>query len=169
MALVGLMLVACGQQPPSIEPAIPYAAEIEKKVEETLGRMTLEEKIGQMTEMNVDLVGKLGAQPFEVDEALLDTVIGKYKVGSILNAPYTAAPTKEQWKVIIDAIQKKSMKTIGIPCIYGLDMNHGVTYTQDGTLFPQNINVAATFNRELARRGAEITAYETRASNTPWT
>ena len=169
MALVGLMLVACGQQPSSMEPAIPYDAEIEKKVEETLGRMTLEEKIGQMTEMNVDLVGKPGAQPFEVDEALLDTVIGKYKVGSILNAPYTAAPTKEQWKVIIDAIQKKSMKTIGIPCIYGLDMNHGVTYTQDGTLFPQNINVAATFNRELARRGAEITAYETRASNTPWT
>lgn len=169
MVLAGLMLVSCGQQRMKVEPAIPYDAEIEKKVEETLGRMTLEEKIGQMTEMNVDLVGKPGVQPFEVDEALLDTVIGKYKVGSILNAPYTAAPTKEQWKVIIDAIQKKSMEAIGIPCIYGLDMNHGVTYTQNGTLFPQNINVAATFNRELARRGAEITAYETRASNTPWT
>lgn len=169
MALAGLMMVSCGQQPLKVEPAIPYDAEIERKVEETLGRMTLEEKIGQMTELNVDLVGKRGSQPFEVDEALLDTVIGKYKVGSILNAPYTAAPTKEQWKVIIDAIQKKSMEAIGIPCIYGLDMNHGVTYTQDGTLFPQNINVAATFNRELARRGAEITAYETRASNTPWT
>ncbi|MBQ3191148.1 MAG: glycoside hydrolase family 3 C-terminal domain-containing protein [Bacteroides sp] len=169
MALAGLMLVSCGQQQPKVEPAIPYDAEIERKVEETLGRMTLEEKIGQMTELNVDLVGKPGTHPFEVDEALLDTVIGKYKVGSILNAPYTAAPTKEQWKVIIDAIQKKSMEAIGIPCIYGLDMNHGVTYTQDGTLFPQNINVAATFNRELARRGAEITAYETRASNTPWT
>lgn len=169
MALAGLMLVSCGQQQPKVEPAIPYDAEIERKVEETLGRMTLEEKIGQMTELNVDLVGKPGTHPFEVDEALLDTVIGKYKVGSILNAPYTAAPTKEQWKVIIDAIQKKSMEAIGIPCIYGLDMNHGVTYTQDGTLFPQNINVAATFNRELARRGAEITAYETRASDTPWT
>ena len=169
MALAGLMLVSCGQQPSKVKPAIPYDAEIERKVEETLGRMTLEEKIGQMTELNVDLVGKRGAFPFEVDEALLDTVIGKYKVGSILNAPYTAAPTKEQWKTIIDAIQKKSMEAIGIPCIYGLDMNHGVTYTQDGTLFPQNINVAATFNRELARRGAEITAYETRASNTPWT
>ena len=169
MALAGLMLVSCGQRHPKVEPAIPYDAEIERKVEETLGRMTLEEKIGQMTELNVDLVGKPGTHPFEVDGALLDTVIGKYKVGSILNAPYTAAPTKEQWKVIIDAIQKKSMEAIGIPCIYGLDMNHGVTYTQDGTLFPQNINVAATFNRELARRGAEITAYETRASNTPWT
>ena len=169
MALAGLMLVSCGQQPSGVEPAIPYDAEIEKKIEETLSRMTLDEKIGQMLELNVDLVGKPGSQPFEVDEALLDTVIGKYKVGSILNAPYTVAPTKEQWKVIIDAIQKKSMETIGIPCIYGLDMNHGVTYTQGGTLFPQNINVAATFNRELARRGAEITACETRASTTPWT
>ena len=169
MALVGLMLVSCGQLPPSVEPVIPYDAEIEKKIEETLDRMTLDEKIGQMLELNVDLVGKPGSQPFEVDEALLDTVIGKYKVGSILNAPYTVAPTKEQWKVIIDAIQKKSMETMGIPCIYGLDMNHGVTYTQNGTLFPQNINMAAAFNRELARRGAEITAYETRASNTPWT
>lgn len=163
------LLASCARQGANVAPAIPTDADIEKKVEETLSRMTLEEKIGQMTEMNVDLVGGWGEEGFQVLESKLDTVIGIYKVGSILNAPGTAAPTKEQWKVIIDAIQKKSMDVMGIPCIYGLDMNHGVTYTQDGTLFPQNINVAASFNCELARRGAEITAYETRASNTPWT
>ncbi len=61
------------------------------------------------------------------------------------------------------------MKRIGIPCVFGLDQNHGSTYTQDGTLYPQNINVAATFNREIARRSAEATAYETRAVSVPWT
>lgn len=167
--LLSGMLVSCGNRKPTIKPAIPHDAEIERKVEQTLARMTLEEKIGQMTELTADVIGKRGAFPYQIDEAMLDTVIGKYKVGSILNAPYTMAPTKEEWKVIIDAIQKKSMEVLGIPCIYGLDMNHGATYTQHGTMFPQNINVAATFNRELARQGAEITAYETRASNTPWT
>ena len=169
MALAGFLFASCGEQKPNVEPAISRDAEIEKKVEETLGRMTLEEKIGQMTELTIDVIGKQGTFPFQIDEAMLDTVIGKYKVGSILNAPFTMAPTKEEWKEYIGLIQRKSMEYLGIPCIYGLDQNHGTTYTQGGTLFPQNINVAATFNREMARRGAEITAYETRASNTPWT
>ena len=90
-------------------------------------------------------------------------------IGSILNAPNTCAPTAKQWEKYIEQIQKISMKRIGIPCVFGLDQNHGSTYTQDGTLFPQNINVAATFNREIARHSAEATAYETRAVSVPWT
>ena len=168
VALACGFLASCAPQKPSVEPAIPCDAELEKKVEETLSRMTLEEKIGQMTELTIDVLDDYSQPGFQVNEAVLDTLIGKYKVGSILNVP-GAAPTREQWLEIISKIQEKSMKYLGIPCIYGLDMNHGVTYTQDGTLFPQNINVGATFNREMARRGAEITAYETRASNTPWT
>ena len=170
MALVGGGLLASCTHQSSVNPVIPADSEIEKKVEETLSRLTLDEKIGQMTELTLDMMGKPGSfgENFQFDEAKLDTVIGKYKVGSILNVPGVALKP-EKWSEIISLIQQKSMDYIGVPCIYGLDMNHGATYTQGGTFFPQNINVAATFNRELARRGAEITAYETRASNTPWT
>ena len=106
---------------------------------------------------------------FYIDEHKTDSILSRYKIGSILNAPNTCAPTAKQWEKYISQIQKISMKRIGIPCVFGLDQNHGSTYTQDGTLFPQNINVAATFNREIARRSAEATAYETRAVSVPWT
>jgi beta-glucosidase len=99
---------------------------------------------------------------------MLDTLISKWKVGSILNAPGTRAPSVDQWQEWIKLIQEKSMKYIGIPDIYGLDHNHGVTYTQGGTLFPQPINLGASFNTDLAFIGAEITAYESRAANCPW-
>ncbi len=151
-------------------PAIPRDEAIESKVQETLARMTLDEKIGQMTELTLDVCGRFDEKGnFIVDDSRLDEIIGKYKVGSILNAPGNTAQTPEAWKRIIGAIQEKSMSTMGIPCIYGLDQNHGTTYTAGGTFFPQNINVAATFNTELARQAAEITAYETRASSAPWT
>ena len=106
---------------------------------------------------------------FYIDEHKTDSILSRYKIGSILNAPNTCAPTAKQWEKYISQIQKISMKRIGVPCVFGLDQNHGSTYTQDGTLFPQNINVAATFNREIARRSAEATAYETRAVSVPWT
>lgn len=139
-------------------------------METLLKKMTLEEKIGQMTELVSDVIGKFDQNGnFQLDNALLDTVIGKYKIGSILNAPGTIAQTKEKWQEIITGIQEKSMREIGIPCIYGLDQNHGTTYTMGGTLFPQNINVAASFNRNLAREAARITAYETKAGSCPWT
>ena len=105
---------------------------------------------------------------WKLNETMLDTLISKWKVGSILNAPGTRAATVDQWQKWIRLIQEKSMKYIGIPDIYGLDHNHGVTYTQGGTLFPQPINLGASFNTELAFRGAEITAYESRAANCPW-
>ena len=133
-------------------------------------KLTLEEKIGQMMELVTDLFGandKNGV--FYIDEHKTDSILSRYKIGSILNAPNTCAPTAKQWEKYISQIQKISMKRIGIPCVFGLDQNHGSTYTQDGTLFPQNINVAATFNREIARRSAEATAYETRAVSVPWT
>jgi len=202
------------------KPAIPRDAKLEAKIEKTLAKMTLDEKIGQMLELNLDVMGKtmvenakvdrekvrsvlqqygrsaaeidamlkktdqqiidqLGAFPVDIyqgetkrvwklNETMLDTLISKWKVGSILNAPGTRAPSVDQWQEWIQLIQKKSMKYLGIPDIYGLDHNHGVTYTAGGTLFPQPINIGATFNTEIARTGAEITAYESRASNCPW-
>ena len=164
MLLVGSVVLAWAQRP-----AIPRDAALEKKVEKTLAKMTLDEKIGQMLELNFDIMGRYGADgTWQVNEQMLDTIIKNWKVGSILNAPGTRAATVEQWQKWIQLIQEKSMKYIGIPDVYGLDHNHGVTYTQAGTLFPQPINLAASFNTELARTGAEITAYESRAANCPW-
>ena len=151
-------------------PVIKSDPKIEAQVEQTLKKLTLEEKIGQMMELVTDLFGandKNGV--FYIDEHKTDSILSRYKIGSILNAPNTCAPTAKQWEKYIAQIQKISMKRIGIPCVFGLDQNHGSTYTQGGTLFPQNINVAASFNREIARRSAEATAYETRAVSVPWT
>jgi len=202
------------------QPAIPRDNALEAKVEKTLAKMTLDEKIGQMLELNLDVMGnmkvknakvdrekvrsvlqqygrsaeeveamtkmtdqeiidKLGSFPIDIyqgetqrewqlNETMLDTLISKWKVGSILNAPGTRAPSVDQWQKWIRLIQEKSMKYLGIPDIYGLDHNHGVTYTAGGTLFPQPINMGATFNTELVFKGAEITAYESRAANCPW-
>ena len=151
-------------------PVIKSDAKVEAQVEQMLQKLTLEEKVGQMMELVTDLFGandKNGV--FYIDEHKTDSILSRYKIGSILNAPNTCAPTAKQWEKYIAQIQKISMKRIGIPCVFGLDQNHGSTYTQGGTLFPQNINVAATFNREIARRSAEATAYETRAVSIPWT
>ena len=213
---LGCTMVAAQAQ----KPAIPRDAALEAKVEKTLAKMTIDEKIGQMLELNIDVMGnmrvenakvdrekvrsvlqqygtgqaelekllkmtdeqiidRLGSYPIDIyqgdtkrvwklNETMLDTLISKWKVGSILNAPGTRAPSVEQWQNWIRLIQEKSMKYLGIPDIYGLDHNHGVTYTQGGTLFPQPINMGATFNTDLVRIGAEITAYESRAANCPW-
>lgn len=163
-----LTMVACSEQ--TTIPAIPSDPDIEAAVEKTLSKMTLEEKIGQMTELSIDVLGDWKDGEFFLDSAKLHNAIATYKVGSILNAPGgPTAQTPEKWLEIISQIQEVSMKEIGIPCIYGLDQNHGTTYTLGGILFPQNINIGASFNPELARQAAEITAYETRAGNCPWT
>ena len=152
-------------------PAIPADPVIEAHIQEWLKKMTLEEKIGQMCEITVDVVTDFPGSKdgFKLSEAMLDTVIGKYKVGSILNVPLSVAQKKEVWAAAIKQIQDKSMKEIGIPCIYGVDQIHGTTYTLDGTMFPQGVNMGASFNRALVRRGAEISAYETKAGCIPWT
>ena len=215
-AIVGLFVTWTSAQ----KPAIPKDPKIEAKIEKTLAKMTLDEKVGQMLELNLDMLGNMsmenakvdrekvrqvlqqyGASPertktvlqmsdqeiidqfcnapvdiydrntkrvWKINEMMLDTCISKHKVGSLLNAPGGRAGTIEQWQHWIGLIQEKSMKYLGIPDIYGLDHNHGVTYTQGGTLFPQPINIAASFKTELARSGAESTAYESRAGNCPW-
>lgn len=218
--ILSITMICAATMMQAQKPAIPRDAALEAKIEKTLAKMTLDEKIGQMLELNLDIIGKMTVENAKVDrekvrsvmlqygrseaeikdllkmtdqqiidklggfpvdiyqgdtkrvwklnEQMLDTLISKWKVGSILNAPGTKAPTVAQWQQWIQLIQKKSMKYLGIPDIYGLDHNHGVTYTQGGTLFPQPINLGASFNTELARRGAEITAYESRAANCPW-
>lgn len=168
--LLSISLLALAYTASANVPVIKSNPKIEAQVEQTLKKLTLEEKIGQMMELVTDLFGandKNGV--FYIDEHKTDSILSRYKIGSILNAPNTCAPTAKQWEKYIAQIQKISMKRIGIPCVFGLDQNHGSTYTQGGTLFPQNINVAATFNREIARRSAEATAYETRAVSVPWT
>ena len=168
--LLSISMLALAYTASANVPVIKSDPKIEAQVEQTLKKLTLEEKIGQMMELVTDLFGandKNGV--FYIDEHKTDSILSRYKIGSILNAPNTCAPTAKQWEKYISQIQKISMKRIGIPCVFGLDQNHGSTYTQGGTLFPQNINVAATFNREIARRAAEATAYETRAVSVPWT
>ena len=156
----------------NVPPAIPSDPVIEANIQEWLQKMTLEEKIGQMCEITIDVVTDFEASQkngFTLDKAKLDTVIGKYKVGSLLNVPLSIAQTKEKWAEAIKQIQELSMKEIGIPCIYGVDQIHGTTYTLGGTFFPQGVNMGASFNRDLVKREAEISAYETKAGCIPWT
>ena len=167
--LTVVFLTATLSMAQNVPPAIPRDAQIEAKVEQTLKKMTLDDKVGQMLELNLDIMGKNGADgKWHLNEMMLDTCLSKYKVGSILNAPGTRAATVGQWQEWIRLIQEKSIKYTGIPDIYGLDQNHGVTYVQAGILFPQPINLGASFNTQLAKDMAEVTAYESRAANCPW-
>lgn len=153
--------------------AIPRDEQIENQVKATLATMSLDDKVGQMCELACDLFTDNEASKaqgkFVFSKKNCDYFLGERKVGSILNVPLGVAQTPEVYAPYLEYIQKVSMEKIGIPDIYGLDQNHGTTYTMGGTLFPQNLNMAATFDRELTRRGAEICAYETRASMVPWT
>ena len=151
-----------------MKPAIPRDEAIEAKIENTLSKMTLDDKVGQMLELNIDIFGSNKGKGWEMDKAKMDSAIKVWRIGSVLNAPGTRAATVQQWQAWIPYIQKQSMRHLGIPSIYGLDNNHGSTYIQGGTLFPQPINVAASFNTELARTTAEVTAYESRAADCPW-
>ena len=161
LALAGFLCAGSflGINAQTVPPAIPSDPAIEANIQEWLQKMTLEEKIGQMCEITIDVVTDFEASQkngFTLDKAKLDTVIGKYKVGSL-------------WAEAIKQIQELSMKEIGIPCIYGVDQIHGTTYTLGGTFFPQGVNMGASFNRDLVKREAEISAYETKAGCIPWT
>lgn len=166
--MLGVALSVSGQ---SVAPAIPQDPQMEKKIEQLLNKMTLEEKVGQMCELTIDVITDFSKRDgvFRVDDNKLLEVIRKYKVGSILNVPQGHAQKKEVWAALIKKIQDVSMKEIGIPCIYGVDQIHGTTYTLDGTFFPQGVNMGAAFNRELTRQGAAVSAYETKAGCIPWT
>ena len=171
--VLALLAVACGKSGSNgayETPAIPADADLESRVKEIVSKMSLEDKIGQMCEVTADLVVRdtLVNGEVQLDEGKVDSIFNKYRVGSILNVPTGSAQTPEAWYRIISGIQDASMKYLGVPDIYGVDQNHGSTYTIGGTLFPQEINMAASFNRELVREGAKITAYEARACDIPW-
>lgn len=171
-ALVSGLLAGCGSNGSrgDMSPAIPNDKDIETKVSEIVSGMSLDDKVGQMCEVVVDLVCADTLQDNKVvlDYAKVDTIFNKYRVGSILNTAQGHAQDRDTWYRLISGIQDASMKYIGIPDVYGVDQNHGTTYTVGGTLFPQEINMAASFNRDLVREGAAICAYETRASSIPW-
>jgi beta-glucosidase len=166
--LLTVVALGAATMPSQSLAAIPRDNALEAKVEKTLAKMSLDEKIGQMTELTLDVLGEWKDNEFVLDKEKLKNAIAKYKVGSILNVPGVAL-TPHQWQKLIGEIQDLSMKEIGVPCIYGLDQNHGTTYTIGGVLFPQNINLGASFNPTLAYEAAQATAYETRAANCPWT
>jgi beta-glucosidase len=139
-----------------------------QKIDDLVKRMTLEEKVGQMTQLTLGMIVSGSDQDVKVDPAKLDKAIAKYGVGSILNVADQAL-TVDKWQEIIGQIQEASKKTrLGIPVIYGIDSIHGATYVRGSTMFPQEIGMAATFNPELMKRAAEITAIETRAAAIPW-
>lgn len=138
------------------------------KIEALLRRMTVEEKVGQMTQLTIDMVTSGDDQNVRVDQAKLEKAINQYGVGSILNVNNQAL-TMERWHEIIGGIQTAASKSrLKIPVIYGIDSIHGANYIQGSTLFPQEIGMAATWNPALMKRAAEITAMETRAAGIPW-
>lgn len=151
---------------PNSSPAIPLDRGIEAKVQKTLKGMTLEEKAGQMMQINVGALLDYSTRTF--NEEAVETVFGKYKVGSILNTFFDAAKPAEYTAGMIAELQQKSMDLVGIPMIYGMDMIHGASYLSDGTLFPQEVNIAATFQPDFARMMGEAMAYQTRAAMIPW-
>src|SRR5690242_18368078 len=140
-----------------------------QKIEALLKRMTLEEKVGQMTQLALAMVITGRDQDAKIDQAKLEKAIVKYGVGSILNVSDQAL-TVDKWHEIIGQIQETATKKtrLGIPIIYGIDSIHGANFVQGATLFPQEIGMAATFNPELMKHAAEITAIETRAAGIPW-
>lgn len=167
LAVAGVTLGTISGCGTAVEPALPCDSAMEKRIEEILGKMTLEEKIGQMTQLTVGVI--MDKEREHLVPELMDTVFGKYKVGSILNVIGNSAPPKEKYVRIISEIQEKSLKETGIPCLYGLDQIHGASYIAGATLFPQEINLAAAFNRAFAEDMGRVTAYETRAAMVPWT
>ncbi|MBK0383815.1 glycoside hydrolase family 3 C-terminal domain-containing protein [Pedobacter sp. SD-b] len=145
----------------------------DKKVEELVKKMTLEEKVGQMAQITIDVITKgkdrfSSFEPVELDPKIMDDVFNKYKIGSILNTANNRARTPQVWYSLISKIQEVGKGRLNIPVIYGIDAIHGTTYTAGATFFPQQIGQAASRNLDLIKRGAQITAYETRASGIPW-
>ena len=157
-------IVSCNSPKPA--PAIPADPAVEAKVESVLKKMSLEEKAGQLVQLNISVLEDETHEA--IDPAKLDKIIGQYKVGSILNVMHDRAHTREQTAAMVRQIQEKSMELLGIPCIYGLDMIHGASYLVEGSLFPQEINLGATFNPGYAKWMGDAMAYETRAAQVPW-
>ncbi|HNX88121.1 MAG TPA: glycoside hydrolase family 3 N-terminal domain-containing protein, partial [Paludibacteraceae bacterium] len=155
---------------------------LEQRVDSVMATLTLEEKVGQMAQYTLDVIGReakpavspaegpgTSVDPFEFDPAKLDLILGKMKVGSILNTTNNKAQTTKMWAYIVKIIQQRAIKETGVPVLYGIDAIHGTNYTAGSTLFPQGVNMGAGFNTALMEEGSKISAYETRASNIPYT
>jgi len=149
----------------------PAKSAIDKKVDAMVAKMTLEEKVGQMTQLTIDdVLDKTAstADNWVIDDTKLKEALLKYHIGSLLNVS-GGAVSRKMWYKLISHIQQVAMQSrLKIPVIYGIDAMHGENYTTGATLFPQEIGMAATFNPDLAFHEGEITAYETRASYIPW-
>lgn len=171
--LTTLLFTSCKHPENNATPVIPVDKQLEAKVDSLLKSLSLEEKIGQMTQLTLDVVTKGDnvyhtTFPLELDPVVVDTVLRKYKVGSILNTASNIPQTVDKWASIISGLQKVAIEETGIPLVYGIDQMHGTTFTIGGTMFPHEIGMAATFNPQLVYEGAQIAAYETKAGNAPW-
>ncbi len=165
-AIMAMAVISSCSRDAKVTPSIPHDSDVEAKVESVLKRMSLKEKAGQMVQLSI--VTLEDGTREAIDPAKLDRIIREYKVGSILNVMHDMAHSREHTANMVRQIQEKSMEVLGIPCIYGLDMIHGASYLTDGSFYPQEINLGATFNREYARMMGEAMAYETRAAQVPW-
>lgn len=167
-----MLLTSCGSNTtntglaPNSEPAISVDKDMEAKVQKTLKSMSIEDKAGQMMQITVGVL--LDYQTGGWNEEAIETIFGKYRVGSILNTFFDRAIDREKTAELIAHLQERSMELIGIPTIYGMDMIHGASYLTDGTFFPQEINLGASFNPVYAKAMGEAIAYETRAAGIPW-
>jgi beta-glucosidase len=152
----------------NLTPARPLAATFSTAVERLIGRMSLREKIGQMTQLEVGMISDGIGANLRVNSEKLHKAVGEYGAGSILNVNDEALSAR-QWHEIIRAIQSEAKKTrLGIPVLYGLDSIHGANYITGATLFPQPLGMAATWNPELMLQTSRIAAAETRKAAVPW-
>ena len=163
-ALAAMSFLATSCYVNTVEPSIPSDRQMERKIEKILKGLTLEEKVGQMTQITITAMhdGK-DLTP------VADSMIRVHKIGSVLNTINSEAQTPEVWEKTVKELNRMSMEYIGIPCLYGLDHIHGTSYVAGGVLFPQGINIGATFNREHSYNMGVVTGYESRAANVPWT
>ena len=162
-----LFLISCNQS--------KEFSDIDKEVDDMLKLMTLDEKVGQMTQINLTVIAKgpnkwSSSFPLEIDPKKTKKAIVDYKVGSVLNTINNTAQKPKVWFKTISDIQSYAIDStkMKIPIIYGIDAIHGTTYTDGATMFPQQITTAASWNPENAYNMALVCAYETRASSIPW-
>ena len=161
VASLAVLTISCSRQ---ADPAIPQDAQVEKKVENVLSSMSLEDKAGQLVQITVSEICTGG----KLDTAKVRAMVRRYRVGSFLNVFDDVSQTRELTAKYVSDIQNICVEELGIPTVFGLDMIHGATYLTDGTFFPQEINLAATFERSFASEMGRIMAYETRAAMVPW-
>ena len=172
LLLLLLIVQACDKKATTNKPEKNNIEYANSSIESVIQNMSIEQKVGQMTQVNIDVISKGKVYnldvPHQIDSAKLDIALNKYYVGSILNAagyPFS----REHWKNIITTVQTKAVSEGSkIPVIYGIDAIHGANYTIGATLFPQQIALAATWNPELVEEAASITAYDVAASGIPW-